>query len=84
MIFKKNSSKFGKGKFISTYMPNKNQINIYYNNGNVLLKKVQIYNNVLSLTKENISFPYTQMIPINNEYFATRIDRSIAVIKNEK
>lgn len=84
MIFKTNPSKFGKGEYVSAYMPSKSQILIYYNNGGVLLKKVDISKTGLSLTKENISFPYSQIIPINNSYLVARIDKSIGIIKNEK
>ena len=80
MTFSTRISKFGKGTNISAIMNDKNMISIYFYLNGIMKKEVKIDNDNLTLTLKKNTYPYNEVIPINNSFLATRINKSLGVI----
>jgi len=83
MLFNSKFSKFGRGHNISAIMTDENQIEIYYFNKGVSKKVLKIEDKNFNLSSTNQTFPYNEVIPINNNFLVTRLDKSIGIICNE-
>ena len=83
MFFSSRLSKFGKGKNISAIMDNEQKISVYCFEQGIIKKEVLISDSHLVLNKVAVNLPYNEVIPVNN-YFITRIDKSIGIINNDK
>lgn len=79
MIFSNRISKFGKGENLSARMDNKTSITIYYFLDGIMKKNVKIDKDNLSLTKLKSSLPYNEVVPIDEKYLVTRINKSLGV-----
>lgn len=83
MIFSSTFSKIGRGEHISTFMPEKNKISLYYYNSNVGLKNINTTDSRITLTKSNKTFPYHKIIQISNTLLVSRLGKSIRIFENE-
>ena len=79
MTFSTRVSKFGKGSNISAIMSDKNTISIYFYLKGIMNKEVKIDGDNLTLTLKNKTYPYSEVIPLDKSYLATRIGKSIGV-----
>ncbi len=84
MMFSTKLSKFGKGVNLSAIMETSNKISIYYFEKTVTKKEVNISETNLSLERTNETFPYLEVIPLGGNFFVSRLDKSIGIIKNEE
>ena len=83
MIFNPRFCKFGKGFNLSAFIKD-NIIHIYYFNNGILKKELTAINNKYDLNKTNLELSYDEVIPINDNYLLTRIEKNLGIIKNEK
>ncbi len=83
MIFESRLYKFGKGKNISAIMNEENKITIYYQNKGILKKEIQIENQSLIMNQVKESYPYTEVIPVDDSHLITRLGKSIGILINE-
>ena len=79
MTFSTRVSKFGKGSNISAIMNNKDTISIYFYLKGIMKKEVKIEGDNLNLTLKNGTYPYSEVIPLDESFIATRIDKSMGV-----
>lgn len=82
MIFSTKLSKFGKGKNLSAIMTDSNLISVYYFENGIVKKNIHIDQENIILSRENTQMGYSEVIPINQHFLISRIDKSIGIIKN--
>lgn len=83
MVFSARVSKFGRGENLTVCMPSSDTIFIYYQDKGINKKIVKINENSLTLTKENINLNFNELVPIKDNYFLSRIDKSLSLVKYE-
>ncbi len=84
MMFGSRLAKFGKGKNLSAIMFTKNVISIYFFQEGITKKEVIINGDTLILKTTSEVFPYNEAIPLDSNYFVTRLDKSLGIVKNEQ
>ena len=82
MIFSSKFAKFGKGENLSLFIKEPNLMSVYYFLDGTKKKEVTFTNNSVYLKSFNQTFPYHELIEINN-YLITRVNKSIGIIKYE-
>ncbi len=83
MIFSNKISKFGRGQYLSAYMPASNSIKIYFYNSGIMLKNITINDNSYSLTSNAVDLPYNAVINVDGSHLVTRLNKSIGIINEE-
>ena len=83
MIFSSKFAKFGKGENISLFVKKPNLISVYYFLDGTKKKEVNFVNGSLTLKSFNQTFPYHELIEVNN-YLITRVNKSIGIINYEE
>lgn len=84
MIFNSRISKVGKAKNISVFMPNKNEIYMYYFSDGIFLKTIEFQNDNTILNKKNTSLAFNEVIQIDNNHLLARIGKSMEIVSVEK
>ena len=83
MLFSNRFSKFGKGTNLNAIMPSRDLISIYYFLDAIEKKNVKMEGETLRLERENLSLGYSEVVPLGENNFVTRIDKSLGIMTDE-
>ncbi len=81
MLFSSRLAKFGKGENLSAIMFSPDLLSIYYFEKGITRKDVHL--DTMTLERVKVNLPYREVIPVDQNTFVTRLDKSIGV-KNEQ